>query len=83
MRKYLGTFDPTFVGGTGSEAALEAVRKQYGILANKQTNGSNYTFAHSSYTYLIDRSGKLRALAPYGQSADDFAHDIKMLLAER
>lgn len=83
MHQYLGTFDPTFVGGTGSEAALEAVRKQYGILANKQTYGSNYTFAHSSYTYLIDRSGKLRALAPYGQSADDFAHDIKLLLAER
>jgi protein SCO1/2 len=83
MRKYLGTFNPTFIGGTGSEAALEAVRKQYGILANKQTYGSNYTFAHSSYVYLIDRSGMLRALAPYGQSADDFAHDIKLLLAER
>lgn len=83
MKKYLATFDPTFVGGTGSEAALAEVRKHYGILANKKTYGSSYTFAHSSYTYLIDRSGKLRALMPYGHTAEDYAHDVKVLLAER
>lgn len=83
MRKYLRTFDPTFVGGTGSEAQLASVRKKYGVLANKKTYGSSYTFAHSSYTYLIDRSGELRALMPYGHSADDYAHDVRALLAER
>ncbi len=83
MRKYLGTFDPTFVGGTGDEAALAAVRKQYGILASKKIYGSNYTYAHSSYVYLIDRAGKLRALMPYGHSADDFAHDARVLIGER
>jgi protein SCO1/2 len=83
MRRYLGTFDPTFVGGTGDEAALAEVRRQYGIVANKSTHGSNYTYAHSSSIYLIDRAGKLRALMPYGQSARDFAHDLRMLLAER
>jgi protein SCO1 len=83
MRKYLGTFDPTFVGGTGTEAALAAVRNEYGIIANKKTYGSRYTYAHSSYTYLIDRMGKLRALMPYGQSADDFVHDVRVLLGER
>jgi protein SCO1/2 len=83
MRKYLATFDPTFVGGTGSDAARAAARKQDGIIANKKTYGSNYTFAHSSYTYLIDRSGKLRALMPYGHTAEDYAHDVRVLLAER
>src|SRR5690348_2235219 len=30
MKKYLGAFDPTFVGGTGTEQQLAAVRKSYG-----------------------------------------------------
>lgn len=82
MRKYLAAFDPTFIGGTGTEEQLAAVREEYGIIAKKQVEGDNYTFAHSSYTYLIDRDGMLRALMTYGHSADDFAHDIRILLQE-
>lgn len=82
MKQYLGTFDPTFVGGTGTEQQLSAVRKGYGILAEKKHYGGNYTVAHSSYTYLIDRSGTLRALMPYGRGPDDYVHDLKILLQE-
>lgn len=82
MKKYLASFDATFIGGTGTEAQLSEVRKQYGILAQKKNFGSNYTYAHSSYVYLIDRAGKLRALMPYGHKPDDFAHDVRALLAE-
>jgi protein SCO1 len=82
MRNYLEAFDSTFIGGTGTEDQLAAVREEYGIIAKKQVQGDNYTFAHSSYTYLIDRDGKLRALMTYGHSADDFAHDIRILLQE-
>jgi protein SCO1 len=82
MRKYLAAFDPTFIGGTGTDEQLAAVREEYGIIAKKQVEGDNYTFAHSSYTYLIDRDGKLRALMTYGHSAEDFAHDIRILLQE-
>ena len=39
-------------------------------------------FSHSSYTYLIDRAGKLRALMPYGQTPDAYANDVRVLLAE-
>jgi protein SCO1 len=80
MRKYLGSFDPTFVGGTGTAEQLAAVRQDYGIAATRKTVGTNYTFSHSSYTYLIDRKGSLRALMPYGQSSDDYVHDVKILL---
>jgi protein SCO1/2 len=82
MKKYLASFDPTFIGGTGNEAQLDAVRKEYGILAQKKTVGANYTYSHSSYVYLIDRAGKLRALMPYGHKANDFAHDVRALLSE-
>ena len=45
-------------------------------------SGSSYTVAHSSFTYLIDRDGTLRALMPYGHRADDYVHDLRILLAE-
>jgi protein SCO1/2 len=59
-----------------------AVRMLYGILAEKTGSGSGATVAHSSYTLLIDRSGSLRALMPYGRGADEYAHDLKILLKE-
>jgi protein SCO1/2 len=80
MRKYLGSFDPTFIGGTGSADELAAVRQSYGITATREDFGTSYEFSHSSYTYLIDREGNLRALMPYGHSADDYVHDVEILL---
>ena len=82
MKKYLGTFDSTFVGGTGTPEQLSAVRKDYGVQAEKKTYGASYTFAHSSFTYLIDRNGRIRALMPYGHSAEDYVHDLTILLKE-
>jgi protein SCO1/2 len=82
MKKYLGAFDTTFVGGSGTAAQLAAVRKDYGVGAEKKQYGDSYTYAHSSFTYLIDRGGRIRALMPYGHSADDYAHDLAILLKE-
>jgi protein SCO1/2 len=82
MKSYLGGFDPTFVGGTGTEPQLAAVRKDYGISAAKHVVGSDYMYEHSSFTYLIDRSGRIRALMPYGHSPDDYVHDLTVLLKE-
>jgi protein SCO1/2 len=81
---YVTAFDKSFVGGTGSEEQLVAVRKEYGIQAAKiHREGQPDSWSHSAFTYLIDREGRLRALMPYGHPAGDFAHDLRMLLAER
>jgi len=80
LRTYLAAFDPSFVGGTGTAEELAAVRKEYGIAATRTVDAGRYGFSHSSYTYLIDREGSLRALAPYGHTSDDYAHDVGILL---
>jgi protein SCO1/2 len=81
MHKYLATFDPTFVGGTGTPAEIDAVRKLYGISAEKHMypDGKD-AIAHSSSVFIIDRAGGLAALMPYGHSADDYVHDLRILL---
>ena len=78
LREYLAAFDPTFIGGTGEPEQLAAVRDSYGIFAKAREGESG--FSHSSYTYLIDREGKLRALMPFGHASDDYVHDVRILL---
>ena len=82
MRAYLANFDPTFVGGTGTAAQIGQVEKDYGIVATRYEGGRPgvYGFEHSSFVYLIDREGRLRAMVPYGKSADDIVHDAGILL---
>lgn len=83
LRKYLAAFDPTFIGATGTPQQLADVRKAYGILISKKPfEGSQpaYLIHHSSFVYLIDRQGKLRAMKPFGESVDDLTHDVKTLL---
>ena len=80
LRQYLTAFNPTFVGGTGSDAQLAAVRKQYGIAAERLA-GPEGAYSHSSFIYLIDRKGRLRALMPFDHPADDYVHDVRLLLA--
>lgn len=74
MGGLLINFDPTFIGLTGSLAALQSVWSAYGVtvLDDGET--------HSSYTYLIDPQGNLIATYPLLQNADGITADIQNLL---
>ena len=81
MRKFLGSFDPTFVGGVGTRAEIDLAQKSFGISSTKTVNADgSYNIGHSSSIYMIDRAGGLRAVMPYGHPVDDFVHDLKILL---
>jgi len=83
LKAYLAAFDSSFVGGAGKPEVLAAMRKNYGVVANKVPMPSGgYAVDHTSSIFLIDRDGKLRAMMPYGHDARDFVHDIKLLLAQ-
>ncbi|KQW45349.1 MULTISPECIES: SCO family protein [unclassified Roseateles] len=85
IRQYLGAFDTSFVGGTETPEKLAAMRKRYGVVAEKiaAKQGNAYGMNHSTSVFLIDRAGKLRAMMPYGHEAKDFVHDLKLLLAAK
>lgn len=83
LREYMQVFHPRFIGLTGDANELADIRRQYGILIEKEVKqDGNYEVHHSSYLYLIDRQGLLRALVPYGKSVADIVHDVQILLAE-
>jgi len=81
MKKFLGAFDPTFVGGVGTRAEIDVAQASWGISSVKKMNpDGSYLIGHSSSIYMVDRAGGLRAVMPYGHPADDFVHDLKILL---
>ena len=82
LKAFLDNFSQSFMGGTGTEKQLQQVRKDYGVSATKIPDGKNYMYDHSSFIYLIDRLGRIRALMPYGHPPDDFVHDLRILLGE-
>jgi protein SCO1 len=82
LKKFLAGFDSSFIGGTGTEGQLASVRKEYGVTARKIPYQDSYTYTHSSFTYLIDRQGRIRALMPYGHTSDDYVNDLTILLRE-
>jgi protein SCO1/2 len=45
--------------------------------------GPDGSMSHSSFVYLIDPQGRLRALMPFGRPADDYVHDVRVLLAAK
>lgn len=83
LHLYMSHFNASFIGTTGEEAQLAEVRKSYGITTNREDmEDGNYQVHHSSFLYLIDREGLLRALVPFGKTPQDIAHDIRMLLQD-
>jgi protein SCO1 len=82
LQAFLHTFDAGFIGGTGTADQLARVRKDYGVTAQKIPFEDSYTYSHSSFTFLIDRAGRIRGLMPYGHSAEDYVNDLTILLKE-
>jgi protein SCO1/2 len=81
MKKYLASFDPTFIGGVGTRAQIDAAQTSWGISSSKTVAADgSYTIGHSSSIYMIDRKGGLHAVMPYGHPSDDFVHDLRILL---
>lgn len=74
MQEFLGRFDPTFMGGLGTQDELQSVWKDYGV--SVEAGGET----HSSYTYLIDPNGDLRLTYPYGVTPEELVSDLKQLM---
>jgi len=86
LREHLATFNPSFLGATGTPDELAAVEKAYGVVARQVVSPNPalaYAVDHSSSLYLVDRQGKLRGLVPFGTPVDDIVHDLDFLLKMR
>lgn len=63
LRAYLASFDPRFVGVTGSSEALAPLLHSLGALAERlDLPGGGYRLEHTATLYLLDRRGRMAAV---------------------
>jgi protein SCO1/2 len=80
--KFVPSFDPSFLGLYGDEQATRQSAKSFGVDYVKQDDmHGGYTLDHTAGIYLLGTRGKPLLLAQYGQSAEQLAQDIRLLLA--
>lgn len=85
LRQFVTSFNPSFIGLTGTDQELATVRDSYGVIAEKvasQNKLLGYEMHHSSSLHVVDRAGRLRILIPFGSPEADIVHDLKVLIAE-
>ena len=61
------------------EAAQAAFRASSGI--ERDDSGAVVSVSHSTMTYVVDDTGRVVVEWPFGQSSDDMAHDLSLLLS--
>ena len=84
LKLYVPSFHPAFLGLRGDPEATARAAKEFKVYYQKQpVKDGGYSVDHFAGTFVLDREGRLRLFAQYGQGADLFLHDIRLLLAGR
>jgi protein SCO1/2 len=77
LEEFMGKFDPSFLGLTGTPEELQKAWKDYGVTV--EDGGAT----HSTFIYVIDPAGSVReTLLPDAEPAD-IAADVEQLLRSR
>lgn len=85
LKAFAEYFNPDILGVTGSEDEIAAAARLYGAAYRRsQQSGSamGYMVDHSSYTYVVDRDGKLAETLDHATPAERIVEVIRAHLGE-
>jgi protein SCO1/2 len=82
LARFLGNFDPSFLGLTGSEEEIRAVADAFGVFFARVGEGEDYTVDHTARTYVIDPAGLIPLTFPITATPREMARDLAVLLEE-
>jgi len=82
LKSYVTSFDPRFVGLTGSADQIQQAADSFGVQFARVVQGADYTIDHSTATYIFDADGHLRLVGALSTSESDLLHDLKALAAQ-
>ena len=83
LKTYMDAFDSRFIALTGSTEQTSKVAKQYKIFWQKTPLPDSalvYTIDHTTNSFVIDQTGRLRLVVPHEMSAADVTHDLKLMI---
>jgi len=74
---YVHAFDPAFQGVTGTQAAIEALARNFAVAVNRvELPGGDYTMDHSAVVFLVGARGIAAIFTPPFEPAA-FAADLR------
>lgn len=82
LAQFVPGFDTRFIGLRGTEAEVAANLNEYKVYAAKvsEPGKSGYTMDHSAGLYVFDKTGAPRIYLQYGETPQNIAHDLQLLL---
>ena len=81
IKAYTAAFDPSFIGLYGDAKRTRETADEFKVYYKQVPTGSSYTMDHSALSYVFDPQGRLRLAMRHEQTATDYAHDIRQVLA--
>jgi protein SCO1/2 len=83
LKQYVPSFNPAFLGLYGDAEATARAAREFKVFYQKQpVKGGSYSVDHGAGTFVLDRQGRLRLFAQYGQGAAPMLHDIRLLIRQ-
>jgi cytochrome oxidase Cu insertion factor (SCO1/SenC/PrrC family) len=83
LGQYLNYFDAGLVGLTGTRRQIDAVASQFRVIYQKNPHtNSQYTMDHTANLFVIDQTGKLDTIVPFGFPAAHIEKLLRDLMAE-
>jgi len=84
LNDYLKSFDPRFVGLTGTHAEIAAAARAFHVFYERNdTNDGSYLFDHSAYIYLVDPDGRFATAIGSQGSSRVISDALSALMAAR
>jgi protein SCO1/2 len=84
LRAWLGNFDPSFVGLTGTPAELASAQQLLGLpeATREYLNADsvNYFVGHGAQVFAFARDGYAYTIYPFGIRQEDWANDLPRLV---
>lgn len=82
LRRWLGRYDASFVGLTGTQHQIRAAEQSSGVplAPPEKPKGADYAVQHSSLVFAYSPDGRAHVVYAEGFSPRDYAHDMPILL---
>jgi protein SCO1/2 len=81
LKQYLASFDPRYIGLTGSQQQIAAVAREYKVYSVKRPlKGGGYAVDHSSVVCLMGPDGKFVTVYDNSQTPEQIAADLRKRL---
>ena len=79
LKTYVTTFDPSFIGVTGTPEEIQAVATAYGVYYEKQPveGAAGYLVDHTAAILVLDGDRYLKRMLPYNLTGQQLAQELR------